>query len=80
VISYIILLSNPCILYNISNCYTFVLKNRVIIATKSVLINVYLFTLVFVGIIAFTSFMSRDLVSCDSASPNRVAEEVYPTL
>ena len=23
--------------------------------------------------------MSRDLMSCDSASPNRLAEEVYPT-
>ena len=30
-----------------------------------------------VGIIAFTSFRSRDLMSCDSTSPDQVAEEVY---
>jgi hypothetical protein len=34
------LLLNPCILHATSNCYIFVLKNRVAIATKSVLINV----------------------------------------
>jgi hypothetical protein len=33
-----------------------------------------------VGAFVFTSFRSRDLMSCDSASANRVAEEVYPTL
>jgi hypothetical protein len=32
-----------------------------------------------VGAFAFTSFRSRDLMSRDSASANRVAEEVYPT-
>ena len=32
-----------------------------------------------VNAFAFISFRSRDLMSCDSASPNRVAEEVYPT-
>ena len=30
-----------------------------------------------VGIFAFTSFRSRDLMSCDSTSPEWVAEEVY---
>jgi hypothetical protein len=43
------LLLNPYILYNISSYYTFVLKNRVVIATKSVLINAYPFTLVLIS-------------------------------
>ena len=33
-----------------------------------------------VGIIFTSGYKSHDLMSCDSASPNRVAEEVYPTL
>jgi hypothetical protein len=37
-------------LYNISSCYTFILRNRVVIATKSVLINVYLFALILISV------------------------------
>jgi hypothetical protein len=33
-----------------------------------------------VGIIFTSGCRSHDLMSCGSASPNRVAEEVYPTL
>ena len=44
------MLSNPRILHNISNYYTFVLKNWVAIAAKSVLINVYLFALILISI------------------------------
>jgi hypothetical protein len=47
------LLLNPCILYNISNCYTFVLRNQVIIAAKLVLINAYLFALVLISVRIF---------------------------
>jgi hypothetical protein len=35
------------------------------------------YSLTRVGAFVFTSFRSRDLMSCDSASANRVAEEVY---
>ena len=38
---------------------------------KVALVLVHLYLLV---------FRSRDLMPCDSASANRVAEEVYPTL
>jgi hypothetical protein len=44
------LLLNPRILHAISSYYTFILKNRVIIATKSVLIKAYLFALVLISI------------------------------
>jgi hypothetical protein len=47
------LLLNPYILHAISNCYTFILKNRVAIATKSVLINAYPFILVLISIRVF---------------------------
>jgi hypothetical protein len=47
------LLSNPRILYNISSCYTFVLRNRVAIAAKLVLINAYPFTLILISIRVF---------------------------
>jgi uncharacterized protein HemY len=40
-------------LYATSSRYTFVLRNRVAIATKSVLINVYLFTLVLISVCVF---------------------------
>jgi hypothetical protein len=40
-------------LHNISNCYTFVLRNRVIIAAKSVLINAYPFALILISIRVF---------------------------
>ena len=52
-ISYIVLLSNPRILYNISSCYTFVLRNRVAIAAKSALINAYPFALVLISVRVF---------------------------
>jgi hypothetical protein len=47
------LLSNPRILYATSNRYTFVLRNRVAIATKSVLINAYPFALVLISVHVF---------------------------
>jgi hypothetical protein len=47
------LLLNPRILYAISSRYTFVLKNRVAIATKSVLINAYPFALVLISVHVF---------------------------
>ena len=47
------MLSNPCILQNISNCYTFISKNQVAIATKLVLINAYLFALISISIYVF---------------------------
>jgi hypothetical protein len=53
VISYVVLLSNPYILYSISSCYTFVLRNRVIIAAKSVLINAYPFALILISVYVF---------------------------
>jgi hypothetical protein len=53
VISYIALLLNPCILYNISSCYTFILRNQVVIAAKLVLINVYLFALILISVYVF---------------------------
>jgi hypothetical protein len=60
------------------------LRKRLIIILVQDTIIAYklapLFLLHIVGAFAFTSFRSRDLMSCDSASPNRVAEEVYPTL
>jgi hypothetical protein len=46
-------LSNPRILYNISSCYTFILKNRVVIVAKLVLINVYSFTLILISVHVF---------------------------
>jgi hypothetical protein len=53
VISYIVLLSNPRILHSISNYYTFVLRNRVAIAAKSVLINTYPFALISISVHVF---------------------------
>jgi hypothetical protein len=47
------LLSNPCILHATSSRYTFVSRNRVAIATKSVLINAYPFALVLISIRVF---------------------------
>ena len=47
------MLLNPYILYAISSCYTFILKNRVAIATKSILINAYLFTLILISAYVF---------------------------
>jgi hypothetical protein len=47
------LLLNPYILHAISNRYTFILKNRVAIATKSVLINAYPFTLILISVYVF---------------------------
>ena len=47
------LLLNPYILYSISSCYTFILKNQVVIAAKSVLINAYLFALILISICVF---------------------------
>jgi hypothetical protein len=47
------LLSNPYTLHAASSCYTFVLRNRVVIATKSVLINAYPFALVLISIRVF---------------------------
>jgi hypothetical protein len=47
------LLLNPRILYATSSYYTFVLKNRVAIAIKSVLINVYPFALVLISVRVF---------------------------
>jgi hypothetical protein len=44
------LLLNPYILYSISSCYTFILKNQVVIAAKSLLINAYLFALILISI------------------------------
>ena len=50
------------------------------LACKALLSNLIdLYKRVIVGAFAFTSFRSRDLMSRDSASANRVAEEVYPT-
>ena len=40
-------------LHIISSRYTFILKNRVAIATKSVLINAYPFTLILISIRVF---------------------------
>jgi hypothetical protein len=53
VISYIVLLSNPYILHSISSCYTFVSRNRVAIAAKSVSINAYPFALVSISVHVF---------------------------
>jgi hypothetical protein len=47
------LLSNPRILHVTGSRYTFVLRNRVAIATKSVLINAYPFALVLISIRVF---------------------------
>ena len=47
------MLLNPYILYNISSCYTFVLRNQVAIAAKLVLINTYLFALILISIYVF---------------------------
>ena len=47
------MLLNPCILYNISSCYTLVLKNQVAIAAKLVLINIYLFALILISVYVF---------------------------
>jgi hypothetical protein len=47
------LLSNPRILHATSSYYTFVLRNRVAIATKSVLINAYPFALVLISVHVF---------------------------
>jgi len=47
------LLSNPRILYATSSYYTFILRNRVAIAIKSVLINAYPFTLVLISVYVF---------------------------
>jgi hypothetical protein len=47
------LLLNPYILYATSNYYTFISRNRVAIATKSVLINAYPFALVLISIRVF---------------------------
>jgi hypothetical protein len=47
------LLSNPRILHAASSCYTFVSRNRVAIATKSVLINAYPFALVLISVRVF---------------------------
>jgi hypothetical protein len=44
---------NPYILYAISNNYTFILKNRVIITAKLILINVYPFALILINIHVF---------------------------
>jgi hypothetical protein len=47
------LLLNPRILYATSNRYTFISKNRVTIATKSVLINAYPFALILISVRVF---------------------------
>jgi len=47
------LLSNPYMLHVASSRYTFVLRNRVAIATKLVLINAYLFALVLISVYVF---------------------------
>ena len=47
------MLLNPYILYNISNYYTFILRNRVAIAAKLVLINAYPFALILISIYVF---------------------------
>jgi hypothetical protein len=44
------LLSNPYILQGVSNCYTFILKNRVAIAAKLVLIKAYPFAVVLISV------------------------------
>jgi hypothetical protein len=53
VIGCVVLLSNLRILYSISSCYTFVLRNRVAIAAKSALINAYPFALVLISVRVF---------------------------
>ena len=47
------MLSNPYILHAISSYYTFVLRNRVAIAIKSVLINAYPFALILISVHVF---------------------------
>ena len=47
------MLLNPCILHAISSYYTFILRNQVAIAKKSVLINAYPFALVLISIYIF---------------------------
>jgi hypothetical protein len=44
---------NPYILHATSNCYTFILRNRVAIAIKSVLINAYPFALISMSVHVF---------------------------
>jgi hypothetical protein len=53
VINYANLLLNPYTLQGVSSCYTFILRNRVVIAAKSVLINAYLFALVLISVRVF---------------------------
>jgi hypothetical protein len=53
VISCVVLLSNPRILHSVSSCYTFVSRNRVVIAAKSALINAYPFALVLISVRVF---------------------------
>jgi hypothetical protein len=53
VISCVVLLSNPRILHSVSSCYIFVLRNRVVIAAKSVLMNAYPFALVLISVRVF---------------------------
>jgi hypothetical protein len=40
-------------LQGISNCYTFILRNRVAIAAKLVLINAYPFALILISVLVF---------------------------
>ena len=47
------MLLNPYTLHATSSRYTFVLRNRVAIATKSVLINAYPFALVLISVRVF---------------------------
>jgi hypothetical protein len=53
VIGCVVLLSNPYTLYSVSNCYTFILRNRVAIAANLVLINAYPFALVLISVYVF---------------------------
>jgi hypothetical protein len=53
VIGCVVLPSNPRTLYSVSSCYTFVLRNQVAIAAKSVLINAYPFALVSISVRVF---------------------------
>ena len=47
------MLLNPRILYNIKSCCVFILKNRIVRATNSVLINVYPFALILISVRVF---------------------------
>jgi hypothetical protein len=53
VIGCVVLLSNPRILHSVSSCYTFILRNRVAIAAKSVLIKAYPFALILISVYVF---------------------------